>query len=330
MFYRFANPEFLFVLLAVPLLIFWYARRNRKLTPPLRYSSLAMLKTVGKPGAARARHLIFGLRMLAFALLAAAFARPQSGVSGEEALTQGIDIVLALDVSSSMLAEDIEPNRLEAAKQVAADFIRRRRNDRIGMVVFAADGYTQCPLTLDYNILLEFLKEIRVGMIDDGTAVGMGIATSVSRLKSSEAKSKVVILLTDGRNNAGEIDPLTAADLAKTFQIRIYAIGAGARGLAPYPVDDPVFGRRTAKIRVDIDEDTLRKVAASTGGKYFRATNRESLEAVYREIDSLEKTEIKVKEYTRYGELFMYPLSAAICLLLAEVALANTWFRRIP
>ncbi len=330
MFYRFANPEFLLVLLAVPVLCFWYARRNRKLTAPLRFSSLTNLKLASKPGAARARHLIFAMRMLAFALLVAAFARPQSGVSGEEVLTQGIDIVLALDVSSSMLAQDIEPNRLEATKQVAANFIQGRRNDRIGMVVFAADGYTQCPLTLDYNILLDFLKEIRVGMIDDGTAMGMGIATAVNRLKNSDAKSKVLILLTDGRNNAGEIDPLTAADLAKTFQVRIYAIGAGARGLAPYPVDDPVIGRRTAQIRVDIDEDTLRKVAELTGGKYFRATNRESLEEVYREIDSLEKTEIKVKEYTRYGELFSYPLSGAIFLLLVEVALANTWFRRIP
>ncbi len=330
MFYRFANPEFLLALLAVPVLGFWYARRHRKLTPPLRYSSLEPLKRASKPSAAKARHLIFVLRMLAFALLVTAFARPQSGISGEEALTQGIDIVLAMDVSSSMLAEDIEPNRLEATKQVAAEFIKGRRNDRIGMVVFAADGYTQCPLTLDYGILLDFLQEIRVGMIDDGTAVGMGIATSVSRLKSSEAKSKVVVLLTDGRNNAGEIDPLTAADLAKTFQVRIYAIGAGARGLAPYPVDDPVFGRRSAQIRVDIDEDTLRKVAESTGGKYFRATDRESLEKIYHEIDSLEKTEIKVKEYTRYGELFSYPLSAAIVLLLVEVALANTWFRGIP
>ncbi len=330
MFYRFANPEFLAILLAIPLLTLWYVKRNRRLSAPLRFSSFRLFGGADSLPRTRARHFPFALRMIALALLTAAFARPQSGSSEEEVLTQGIDIVLALDVSSSMLAEDIRPNRIEAAKSTAADFVSRRRNDRIGLVVFAADGYAQCPLTLDYGVLSDFLKEIQVGIIDDGTAVGMGLATAVARLKDSDAKSKVVILLTDGRNNTGEIDPLTAAELARTYGVRVYAVGAGAQGVAPYPVDDPVFGRRYAQIRVDIDEDTLRKITETTGGRYFRATDRESLEEIYREIDGLEKTEIKVKEFTRYGELFPWPLTGAVFLLMLEAVAANTWLRKIP
>jgi len=278
----------------------------------------------------RARHVLFVLRMFVLVLLILGFARPQSGVKGEEVITQGLDIVLAMDVSSSMLAEDIRPNRVEAAKQVAAEFIKGRKNDRIGMIVFAGEAYTQCPLTIDYGILLNFLNQIHVGIIEDGTAIGMGLATAVNRLRNSKAKSKVIILLTDGRNNRGEIDPITAAQTAQAFDVRIYTIGAGTRGTALYPVNDPFFGKRYVPMRVDIDETTLQKIAEMTGGKYFRATDRKSLSGIYHGIDRMEKTKIKVKEYTRYSELFYYFVGGAVLLLLGEIGLANTKLRKIP
>jgi Ca-activated chloride channel family protein len=268
--------------------------------------------------------------MAALALLIIAFARPQSGIKGEEVTTQGVDIVLTVDISSSMKAEDIKPNRVEAAKQVAREFIKGRKNDRIGMVVFAADAFTQCPLTLDYGILLSFLDEISIGMIEDGTAIGMGLATAVNRLRTSAAKSKVIILLTDGRNNRGEIDPQTAADASRAFGIKIYTVGAGTHGTALFPYDDPFFGRRYIPMPVDIDEATLREVADKTGGSYFRATDRQSLADIFKEIDALEKTEIKVTEFTRYSELFHIFVWLAMVFLLDEIILANTRFRKIP
>ncbi len=276
-------------------------------------------------------HLPFALRFFSVALLLIALARPQSFTSGENISTEGIDIVMMLDISGSMLAEDFKPkNRLEAAKVVAADFVKGRVNDRIGLVVFAAQSFTQCPLTLDYGIVLRFLKEIKIGMIEDGTAIGMAIGNCVNRLKDSKAKSKVVILLTDGRNNRGELDPITAAKVAKTFNVRIYTIGAGKRGEALYPVDDPLFGKRYVRVPVQIDEDLLKKVADITGGKYFRATDRTSLEKIYAEIGEMEKTKIEVTEYTRYSELFLPYALAALLLLLLEIILANTKFRKIP
>jgi Ca-activated chloride channel family protein len=268
--------------------------------------------------------------MLAVAGIIIALARPQSGLRGEEIKTEGIDIMLALDVSSSMLAEDIEPNRVEAAKEVAADFVQGRRNDRIGLVVFSGKAYTQCPLTLDYGVLLELFEEMKVGMIEDGTAVGMGLGVAVNRLRDSDAQSKVVILLTDGRNNRGEIDPKTAAQLATSFDIRVYTIGAGKQGTARYPVDDPFLGRRYVQMRVDVDEEMLQEVADLTGGQYFRATDRKSLESIYQEIDQLEKTEIEVTEFTRYSELFHFPLGLAVVFLLIEVIGVNTKFRKLP
>jgi Ca-activated chloride channel family protein len=258
-------------------------------------------------------------------------ARPQSGEKGEEILTEGVDIILAIDVSSSMKAEDFKPkNRLHVAKQVVADFIRGRKNDRLGMVVFAAKSFTQCPLTLDYGILLSFLDQIDIGMIEDGTAIGMALATCVNRLRDSDAKSKVVILLTDGINNRGEIDPITAAKTAKAMGVKIYTIGAGKRGSALYPVDDPIFGRRYVRMPVEIDEETLQEIARLTGGRYYRATDGEALANIYREIGEMEKTEIKTKEYIRYTELFWYFLLPAMVLLGAEIVLANTRFRKIP
>ncbi|MFQ5738412.1 MAG: VWA domain-containing protein [Acidobacteriota bacterium] len=328
--YRFADPQYLLIGLLIPLLVAWYFKRLVQKSTTLRFSHGGFLKAAQKPLAAKLRHLPFVLRMVVISFLLLAFARPQSGASEEDIVTEGIDIVLVLDLSSSMLAEDIQPNRIEASKQVASEFIQGRKNDRIGMVVFAREGYTQCPLTLDYGVLLQFLEELKVGTIEDGTAIGMGLSAAVNRLKESKARSKVIILLTDGRNNAGEIDPVTAAQMAQAFGIRIYAIGAGTRGLAPYPVDDPVFGRRHTRLMVDIDESTLKKTAELTGGRYFRATDRESLEKIYGEINRLEKTEIQVKEFTRYGELFYFPLLAATVLLFCEIGLANIWLRKIP
>ncbi len=330
MLFRFANIYFLFLLVLIPLIGWWYFQKQKGKGATLRFSQLSVIKNVHRVSAVRARHILFVLRLLVLSLLILAFARPQSGVKGEEVLTQGIDIVLAMDVSSSMLAEDIKPNRVEATKQVAAEFIKGRKNDRIGMVVFAGQAFTQCPLTIDYGILLNFLDQIKVGMIEDGTAMGMGLATAVNRLRNSEAKSKVIILLTDGRNNRGEIDPITAAQAAQAFDIKVYTIGAGTRGTALYPVNDPYFGRRYVPMQVDVDEATLHKIADLTGGAYFRATDRQSLEKIYKEIDGMEKTEIKVKEYTRYSELFIYFLGAALFLFIGEIVLANTRFRKIP
>ncbi|MCL4706702.1 VWA domain-containing protein [bacterium] len=327
----FAQPEFLFLLLLLPLLVWWYWRTYRRRTATLRYSNLDLLKTLPRRSNYSARHLLFALRLLALGLIIVALARPQSGQTEEEVTTEGIDIVLTLDISSSMLAEDFKPkNRIEAAKQVAQQFIEGRKSDRIGMVVFAARSFTQCPLTLDYGILINFLKKVDVGLVDDGTAIGLGMATAVDRLRNSKAKSKVVILLTDGVNNAGEIDPLTAGRVAQAFNIRFYTIGVGTRGQALFPVQDPIFGKRYVPMPVEIDEASLTRIAEMTKGKYFRATDRQSLEKVFAEIDQLEKTKIEVKQFTRYKELFVSWLAVALGLVFVEIVLANTKFRKIP
>jgi Ca-activated chloride channel family protein len=329
--FRFANPAFLTLLLVLPLLTYWYYKRNRRLVSTLRYSNLGTIKGAASSSRASFRHVLFFLRMLALGLFIVAFARPQSGRSESEVITEGIDIILAMDISSSMLAEDFKPaNRLEAAKIVASNFIKGRKNDRIGLVVFSGQSFTQCPLTLDYGILLRFLQEIRIGMIEDGTAIGMALGNCVNRLRDSKAKSKVVILLTDGRNNRGELDPITAARVAKAFKIRIYTIGAGKRGEALYPVDDPIFGKRYVKMPVEIDEGLLQTIAKITDGQYFRATDETSLEKIYSEIGEMEKTKIEVKEYTRYNEQFVYYTLAGLGLLVLEIFLANTRFRKIP
>ena len=331
--FRFAHPLFLIALIIVPAMIYWYVQRHRsrKSGATLRYSNIGVFKTAKSSPMKKLRHSLFVFRVLAVILIIVALARPQSGQKESKIETEGVDIIMAMDISSSMLAEDFKPkNRLEAAKLVAGDFVKGRMNDRIGLVVFAAQSFTQCPLTLDYGIVLSFLEEIKIGMIDDGTAIGMAIGNCVNRLKDSKAKSKVVILLTDGRNNRGELDPVTAAKVAEAFDIRIYTIGAGKRGEALYPVDDPLFGKRYVRVPVQIDEDLLRQVADIAGGKYFRATNKESLEQIYSEIGEMEKTKIEVTEYTRYSELFLPYLFAGIILLLLEILLANTKFRKIP
>ena len=321
------------IIILVPLVLANYIfRKDRGI---LRFSSLNYFKRIEQGSSVKYRHILIALRVLIIILLVTALARPQSGKAHSKVTTEGIDIILALDVSGSMLAEDFHlknkrRNRLYVSKEVVKDFIEWRENDRIGMVVFAGQAYTQCPLTLDYDVLLQFLEKVEIGMVEDGTAIGSAIGVCVNRLKTSKAKSKVVILLTDGRNNAGGIDPLTAAELAKTFGTKIYTVGAGTKGLAPYPTKN-LFGLKTYRsIQIDIDEEGLTEIAKITGGKYFRATDTASLKEVYRQIDSLEKTKMEEAKYTEYSELFIYLLIPALGILLFEVVLANTRFRRIP
>ena len=330
--YRFANPEYLYLLVLIPLLGYWYWKRQKKVSGRIRFSDVNIVKQVGQTMKQRFRHSLFLLRLLFIALVIVAFARPQSGSKMRETSTEGVDIILALDVSSSMLAEDFKPkNRLVAAKQVAEEFIQGRQNDRLGMVIFAGESFTQCPLTLDYGVLLTLLREINVADQEwDGTAIGMGIINAVNRLRDSKAKSKVIILLTDGVNNRGEIDPVTASNIAAALNIKIYTIGAGSRGTALYPVDDPILGRRFVPMQVEIDEEVLQKIAVNTDGRYFRATNTEKLAEIYQEIGELEKTKIEVKEFTRYDEFFGYFLGAGLLLFLLEIFLTQTVFRKLP
>lgn len=328
--FRFEDPQFLILLLALPALVYVHVRRRRLRSGAIRYSDVELLKQSDVRGTGRRREGLFVLRLLGLAALIVAFARPQTGVTNETVNAEGIDILLAIDVSSSMLAEDLEPNRLEAAKAVASEFVGGRTNDRIGLVVFAGDAFTQVPLTLDYSVVTELLGQMEVGMIDDGTAVGMGLATAVKRLQASDAASQVIVLLTDGRNNTGEIGPVTAGQMAQALGVRVYTIGAGGEGLARIPIDNGRGGRRYANVEVDIDEESLTEIALTTGGQYFRATDSESLGRIYEEIDALETTEVEVQNFTSYGELFHYPLWAGLLLLLLEVGLGQTVLRKLP
>jgi len=325
----FGNPEFLWLLLAVPPLAVYYWRRSRNRVVNLQYSSLKPFENSGLSLRERLQHVPVALRLLALACLILALARPQSVLSSENIVTEGIDIVLVLDISGSMLAEDFSPNRLAAAKDVASDFIQGRSNDRIGLVIFSAESFTQCPLTTDYVVLRNLLREVKNGMIADGTAIGRAIANGVNRLKESKAKSRVMILLTDGVNNRGEIDPITAAKVAATYGIRVYTVGVGAEGEAPFPVQTP-FGIRRQLMKVDLDEKTLTAVSNMTGGQYFRATDNRKLKAIYAEIDKLERTKIEVTAYKKFTELFFGWLLAGTLLLAAEVGLQSTILRKIP
>ncbi|HUN66980.1 MAG TPA: VWA domain-containing protein [Bacteroidota bacterium] len=325
----FANPEYFFLLLFILPMIFWYWKRERRRLTDIRVSGTAVFRAAPRSVRLRLRHLVFVLRIVALILLVTALARPRSTSRGENVSTEGIDIVLTTDISGSMLAEDFHPNRIEAAKKVAADFIENRPNDRIGLVIFSGESFTQCPLTLDHGIVVDLLKQVKSGMIEDGTAIGSGLATAITRLKDSKAKSRVIVLLTDGVNNMGSIDPMTAAGIAQTFGIRVYTIGVGTIGTAPYPVQTP-FGTQYQNMPVEIDEALLQKIADLTGGKYFRATNNQTLKDIYTEIDRLEKTKIEVTQFRRYREDFYTAGMAGGILLLLEVLFGQTLFRKNP
>lgn len=325
----FAYPQILYLLLLLPLILFWYWKQNKKRSPAITYSNLELFEGLNKTLRERLRHLPFFLRLLSLSLLIIALARPQSFSSGENVYTEGIDVAMLLDISGSMLAEDFKPNRLEAAKKVIDDFVSGRTTDKIGMVVFASESFTQCPLTIDYPVLRGLLKEIKSGMIEDGTAIGTAIANGVNRLKDSEAKSKIIILLTDGVNNSGEIDPITAAQIAQKFGIRIYTVGVGTEGEAPYPFQTP-FGKRYQMVPVEIDEKVLKEVAQITDGSYFRATDNKKLEEIYNIIDTLEKTRIEVTSYRKAKELFYGWLASGLFFILLELILSRTYLRKLP
>ena len=297
----------------------------------IQFSTLADIKKIKGTGAVSVRSLLHILRLIAFALMITGLARPQTVESEREFETRGIDIVIALDISGSMLAEDFKPvNRMAVAKEEAKKFVAGRQNDRIGLVVFARKGYTQCPLTLDYEVLSQLIDEIEVGLIKDGTAIGLGIATAVNRLRESDAKSKVIILLTDGENNAGNLDPVTAAELAKTFGIKIYTITIGKGGLVPFPIEDPVFGKRYVQAEVKVDEQILKRIADITDGRHFAAGDPQGLTQAYKRINELETSEVKIKEYSSYRELYHLFLVPGLLMLLAEVLAANTVFLKLP
>jgi Ca-activated chloride channel family protein len=324
----FADPLFLYLLAVIPAIIAFYILKQHKSTAALRMPGLQPFEDTTKTFRHYLRHILFALRVIALTLLIVVLARPQAINKFQNVSTEGIDIVLTLDISGSMLAKDFRPDRLEASKNVATEFISGRPYDRIGLVVFSGESFTQCPLTTDHAVLINLLRQIQSGMIEDGTAIGNGLATAVNRIKDSESKSKVIILLTDGVNNRGEIAPATAADIAKTFGIRVYTIGVGTEGVAPYPVQTP-YGIQYQDMQVEIDEGILKDISQTTGGKYFRATDNNKLVEVYKEIDKLEKSKIDVKQFSRKDEKYLVPGLFAFCLLILELLIRNTIFRNL-
>ena len=327
--FEFANPKYFLLLVLLLPMILWYVFKEKKSHADLQFSSLRAFRGIRHAGRVWLRHVLFALKVLAIVFLVTALARPQSSNSWQTYTSEGIDIVLGLDISTSMLARDFSPDRLEAAKEVATKFILERPQDRIGLVVFAGESFTQCPLTTDQAVLVNLLREVQSGMIEDGTAIGLGLANAVNRLKDSPAKSKVVILLTDGVNNRGAIAPVTAAELAKTYGIRVYTIGVGTYGEAPYPVPSP-FGVQLQNMRVEIDEDVLRQIATVTGGQYFRATDNSKLEQLYKEIDQLEKSKMEVKHFSKKQEQYFWFGLIGVLLLVGEALLRYTLLRKIP
>lgn len=325
----FAYPWILYFLLVIPVLIAWYVWQGRKKQAAIKYSSLKIFKNIPATLKERLRHVPFVFRMLALLFLIIALARPQNFSAGQSINAEGIDIAITLDISGSMMAEDFKPNRLEAAKKVIDKFISARTTDRIGLVIFSREAFTQCPLTIDYSVLRNLLADIKTGMIEDGTAIGNGIANAINRLKDSDAKSKVIILLTDGVNNAGEVDPLSAAEIAAKYGIRIYTIGVGTKGEAPYPVQTP-FGVRYQMMPVEIDEALLKKISDITGGQYFRATDNRTLEEIYNKIDKMEKTKIEIMSYKNAKELFADWLELGFFFIILELAVSRTILRKLP
>ncbi|MCQ2294363.1 MAG: VWA domain-containing protein [Bacteroidales bacterium] len=327
----FAHPYLLLLLLIIPLMTAWYVLRYRKQKPALQFSNITLFKGLKKTLRQRTYPLLFALRMVAVGALIVALARPQSKLSRQEMKVEGIDIVLAMDVSGSMLAEDFRPNRLEASKHVAADFIDGRRNDRIGLVVFSGEAFTQVPLTIDHSVLLKQLFALKSGMIKDGTALGDGLATAINRIKDSEAKSKVIILLTDGINNQGSVDPQSAAEIAALYNIRLYTIGCGTNGMAPYPARDQYGRIHYQNVPVELDERLLTAMANSTqDGQYFRATNKKSLEKIFKQIDDMEKSKIDVTQYSQTKDEYLGWLIAAGIALLLEILLGLLYYRSTP
>ncbi len=327
---QFAQPEALFLLLLLPLVAYWYYRTYRSRYPHLRMPSLEGLRGISS-WRGRLRWILPTLRALAFVALVVALARPQEVLREEEVKAEGIDIFLVMDLSSSMLAQDFEPDRLEVSKRVAMEFVDKRPYDRLGLSVFAGEAFTQCPLTTDHRVMQTFLSELECGILEDGTAIGMGLATAVNRLKDSPSESKVVILLTDGVNNAGYVKPLTAAEIAREFGVKVYTIGVGSTGDALTPVSRRSDGRYIFGLaRVEIDEELLRQIADMTGGDYFRATSAQTLEQIYDEIDELERTEVDITVIRRYQDEFHRFALAALLFLVLEVLLRYTLFRTIP
>lgn len=327
--FEFASPHFLFLLAIIPILIIWYIFRSNKQQAYVRLSDTSFFSKLPKSWKSRLRHVLFAIEMMATSLFIIALARPQSSSTNQKVNVEGIDIMMTMDISSSMLACDLKPDRLEAAKAVASNFVESRPNDRMGLVVFSSETFAQVPLTTDHGMMLNMMKDMKCGMLEDGTAIGDGLASAVNRLKESEAISRVVILLTDGDNNAGSIDPSTAAEMAKLYGIRVYTIGVGTKGTAPYPVQTP-FGNVTyQQVPVNINEPLLQEIADETGGKYYRATSNERLQQIYDEIDKLERSKIEVNEFKRVSEEFYPFVFWGIILLIVEFILRYTIFRSI-
>jgi Ca-activated chloride channel family protein len=325
----YANPEFFFLFIALVPLITWYVLKNNTFKPTLRVSETVRFGNFKQGWRVRFRHLLFALRMVAFVFIIIALARPQTTNTQKNQDVEGVDIMVALDISGSMLARDFSPDRIGAAKDLAIEFISGRPDDRIGLVIYSAESFTQCPLTTDHAVLINFFRDIKSGMLEDGTAIGSGLATAVSRLKDSNAKSKLIILLTDGVNNQGSVPPLTAAEIARKYGIRVYTIGIGTMGMAPYPFQTP-FGIQIQNIPVEIDEAVLSQIASLTNGKYFRATNNQKLREIYKEIDMLEKTKFQVTEWSKKEDKYFWFAAIAGILLFLEIALRNTLFRTLP
>jgi Ca-activated chloride channel family protein len=326
---EYANPKYLYLLLLLIPLIVWYIFKLRKMQATFKLSSGYAFEKAPATIRVYLRHFPFLLRLIAIALVIIVLARPQSVNSSDISKSEGIDIIMALDISGTMMANDFSPTRLEAAKKVASEFINDRQSDRIGLVIFAGESFTQCPLTTDHRVLLNLLSEVKFGMIEDGTAIGLGLANSVNRLKDSESKSRVVILLTDGSNNAGQIAPLTAAELAASYGIRVYTIGIGSRGTSVARIMTP-YGMQSMNVSGDFDEKTLTEIAGITGGTYFRATDNTSLSGIYDEIDQMEKSHISVNTVTKRKELYLPFAIFALALLGCELILRRTWLRNIP